>query len=170
MLDRGDVHVATGNSDSHNATFPWAGFPRTLVDVGEAWRSNGRPIEAIVDALKRGRAIVTGGPIVELKVGDASLGDSVKSSGSTAHVTVRLTSWLDAPKLRLVLGDKDLPPSSTALTPGGDHVWTADVALPAVDRKRPLVALVDANVVGDGAWISGMKRSLAVTNPIWLLP
>jgi hypothetical protein len=168
MLDRGDVHVATGSSDSHHATYPWAGFPRTLVEVGEAWHTGDRSIDAIVAALKKGKAIVTGGPIVELTVGAASLGDAVKSSGSKAHVTVRLTSWLDAPVLRLILGDADLP--NVSLTPGGDHTWTADVALPAVDRKRPLVAFVAANVVGDGAWISGMKRSLAVTNPIWLLP
>jgi hypothetical protein len=170
MLDRGDVHVATGSSDSHGATYPWAGFPRTLVEVGEAWHTGGRPVEAIVEALKKGKAIVTGGPIVELRVGDASLGDAVKASGSTAHVTVRLVSWLETPVLRLLLGDADLPLSSVSLTPGGDHAWTADVVLPPVTRKRPLVALVAANVVGDGAWISGMKRSIAVTNPVWLLP
>src|SRR5262249_31186453 len=75
MLDRGDVHVATGSSDAHTLTMPWAGFPRTMVRVGEGWREAGRPLQAIVDALKHGRAYVTSGPLVEIRRGDANIGD-----------------------------------------------------------------------------------------------
>lgn len=170
MLDRGDVHVATGNSDSHNMTYPWAGFPRTMVEVGESWRADGRPIEAIVAALKKGKAIVTSGPIVDVRVGEASLGDSVKSSGSVARVTVRITSWLVLPTLRLVLGDHDLPDVALVADEKQPRTFVATVTLPAVDRKRPLVAIVDAHVTEDGAWISGIKRAIAVTNPVWLTP
>jgi hypothetical protein len=169
MLDRGDVHVATGSSDSHNLTFPWAGFPRTMVEVGPTWRQNGRPFEAIVDALKKSRAVVTSGPMVHLRVGTARIGGETRAAGTRAHVEVLLTSWLRSPKLRLYVGGERIytPELHAELREG---VFTADLNLSAVTRRRPLVALVEADMVDDAKGITGMKRALAITNPVWLTP
>ena len=169
MLDRGDVHVATGSSDSHNLSFPWAGFPRTMVDVGTGWSAAGKPIDAVVAAIKKGKVLVTSGPIVRLTVGDAGLGDEVRAEGGTARVEVRLTSWLTTPTLRLLLGKDDL--GMVTLQEGDSPgVFVGTHALFAVSRRRPLIALVTSEVVGDARDLFGATRALAITNPVWLLP
>jgi hypothetical protein len=169
MLDRGDVHVATGSSDSHNLSFPWAGFPRTMVEVGEGWSGAGRPIEAIVSAIKRGKVFVTSGPIVRLTVGDAGLGDEVTAKGNSARIEVRLASWLATPSLRLLLGADDL--GTIALREGdAPGVFVGTHPLFAVKKRRPLVAIVSSEVVGNARDLFGATRALAITNPVWLLP
>ena len=170
MLDRGDVHVATGSSDSHGISFPWAGFPRTLVDVGERWVEAGRPIDALVDALKKGRATISSGPFVAMHVGAATIGDEVKGSRLDVSVEVRLTSWLGAPTLSLRLGADRLDPIELKST-GKQGVFVATAKLPKIDRRRALVAIVQADTIGVGQGaITGMSRALSITNPIWIVP
>lgn len=159
MLDAGDPHVATGSSDSHGIGFPWAGFPRTLVKVGAGWRKD-RPVQGIVDALKAGRAYVSSGPILEFGVDAATIGDTV-AGGQSAHVAVGKSSWLGTPKITLVLGTERLPAVDG---------WTTTTALPKVTRKRPLVAIVEAPLIGEAPGLTGFDRAFAVTNPIWLTP
>ena len=169
MLDRGDVHVATGSSDSHNLSFPWAGFPRTMVDVGTGWAAAGKPIDAIVAAIKKGKVLVTSGPIVRVTVGDAGLGDEVRAQGNTARIEVRLGSWLSTPTLRLLLGADDL--GAVTLKEGdAPGVFVGTYPLFSVKKRRPLVALVSSDVVGDARDLFGETRALAITNPVWLLP
>lgn len=166
MLDRGEVHVATGSSDSHGISFPWAGYPRTMVKVGTAWRRE-RPIEGIVDALRRGRAYVTSGPILDLRVGAAELGDRVSAKGAVAKLLVAKSSWLAAPKTTLRLGTDELAVGAPRSEEG--H-WIYEVTLPKVARRRPLVAIVASDLTGDAVGFTGFARALAITNPIWIEP
>lgn len=166
LLDRGEVHVATGSSDSHGISFPWAGFPRTLVRVGAAWRSSGRPIEAIVDALKKGRAYVSSGPLLELRADDATLGDTV-AHPAKVRLTIAKTSWLGPPEVELRLG------TEVAKTPEpraeGD-AWVIETTLAAPTRKRALVAIVESPLIGEALGLTGFERAMAITNPIWITP
>ncbi len=175
MLDRGEVHVATGSSDSHGISFPWAGFPRTMVKVGTAWRRD-RPIEGIVDALRRGRAYVTSGPLLDFRVGAAEVGDRVSAKGAIARLLVAKSSWLATPTLTLRLGVDELPVPTPRSEEG--H-WVFEVPLPAVTapgatgktaRRRPLVAIVASDLTGDAVGFTGFSRALAITNPIWIEP
>jgi hypothetical protein len=167
MLDRGEFHAATGSSDSHGIAFPWAGFPRTFVAVGEGWRTNGRPVQAIVDAVKAGRAYVSSGPILDVRVNDAKLGDTCTGPEPTARIRVAPTSWLGRPRIRARLGLEDLGELTPTHDAGG---WYAEIELPKVDRRRPFVVMVDAEVVGEGVGLFGFRRTLAITNPIWIAP
>jgi hypothetical protein len=166
MLDRGEVHVATGSSDSHGISFPWAGFPRTLVNVGPSWAANGRPIDAIVDALKKGRAYVSSGPLLDLRADDASIGDVV-AHPAKLRLRIARTSWLGTPTVQLMLGTTALPlPASTA--DGTD--WVVELDAPVVTSKRPLVAIVENPLIGEAVGLTGFDRALAITNPIWITP
>ncbi len=168
MLDHGDVHVATGSSDSHWIQFPWAGFPRTYVRVGPAWRPEGRPFAAVARAIKLGRAIVTSGPLLDVDVGGAQIGDLVRGGG-VARVTVRLTSWLAAPTLRVLLGHEALA-VALVRAPAAANTWIADVAVPKVDRKLALVAIATAKVLDEGRVVKGMETAIGFTNPVWIVP
>ncbi len=165
MLDRGEVHVATGSSDSHKLTVPWAGFPRTMVEVGPAFRPL-RPVSELVAALKAGRAWVTSGPIVDVRVGDATLGGVTR--GGTARVVVRPSSWLGAPRIRVRLGSEVLLDRTPTLDPVVGFV--VEVPLPKVTARRPLITTVEAEVVADGVGLFGFRKALAFTNPIWVVP
>lgn len=166
LLDRGEVHVATGSSDSHGISFPWAGFPRTMVFVGAAWRMSGRSTDGIVDALKHGRAYVSSGPLVDLRVDDAMLGDTV-AHPAKIRVSVPRTSWLGAPKVDLLLGPEPLPATVPHIE---GEAWVIEVLAPVVTRKRPLVAIVESPLIGDALGLTGFDRALAITNPIWITP
>lgn len=166
MIDRGEVHVATGSSDAHQLTMPWAGFPRTMVKVGAGWRVD-RPIATIVSAVKGGRSYVTSGPLLEMRVGQAGLGDETHEH--TAHLEVATTSWLGPPVARLRLGAEDLGEVKLTLDPTRGR-WVGEATVPAVTKKRAVVAIVEAPVIGDAVAVTGLPRTLAVTNPIWVLP
>ena len=166
LLDHGEVHVATGSSDSHGISFPWAGFPRTLVYVGAAWRTSERSTDDIVDALKHGRAYVSSGPLLDLRVDDAMLGDTVAHPGRI-RLSIPRTSWLGEPKIDLMLGPNPLPKSAPRIE---GSAWVIDVAAPVVTRKRPLVAIVESPLIGDAVGLTGFARALAITNPIWITP
>jgi hypothetical protein len=173
MLDLGDVHVATGSSDSHWIQFPWAGFPRTYVRVGPTWSADGRPFAAVARALKQGRAMVTSGPLIDVHVGEAGIGDTASvgagAPGVSAHVEVRLSSWLGEPTLDVRLGRERLP-ATLKRAPGTVNGWVADVALPKVATRRPLVAIATAKVLDDGRIVKGLTTGLGFTNPVWLVP
>lgn len=166
LLDRGEVHTATGSSDSHGISYPWAGFPRTMVNVGPEWRTKGRPIQTIVEAVKQGRAYVSSGPLLDLRVDDAMLGDTI-AHPAKVRLRIARTSWLGAPSVRLMLG----PDALTAGEPKIDgNDWVIEVDAPVVTRKRPLVALVENGLIGDAVGLTGFDRALAITNPIWIAP
>jgi len=166
LLERDEIHVATGSSDSHGITYPWAGFPRTMVRVGADWRASGRPIETIVDAVRKGRAYVTSGPLLDLRIGDATLGDTV-ASAKKATLSIAATSWLGTPKVTMFIGAEPIPASAARRE--GDRL-IVDVELPLVTRKRALVAMVEMPLIGEAPGLVGFEHSLAVTNPIWITP
>ncbi|MBL8715123.1 MAG: CehA/McbA family metallohydrolase [Myxococcales bacterium] len=167
MLDRGEVHTATGSSDSHKLTVPWAGFPRTMVEVGPEFRPSGRPIAAIVAALKAGKAWVTSGPIVDVHVGEAGLGGAVKAP-SKARVVVHPSSWQSAPRVWVRLGPKVIADATLALDPL--RGYALEVPVPEVDKRTALVVVVETEVVGDGVGLFGFRRAIAFTNPVWIDP
>ena len=71
--------------------------------------------------------------------------------------------------LRLLLGKDDL--GMVTLQEGDSPgVFVGTHALFAVSRRRPLIALVTSEVVGDARDLFGATRALAITNPVWLLP
>jgi hypothetical protein len=44
------------------------------------------------------------------------------------------------------------------------------MTIAAPTKRRPLVAVVEADSVGDAIAVTGLPRTLAVTNPIWIAP
>lgn len=131
LLNLGKRIVASGSSDSHGNEAPWAGYPRTYVDIGR-WKQgySGGPLdlEATLDALRRGRGFVTSGPTIDftvsgaiaddpgvnkglgtvLSVGeadDAHPGSMIRSQGrADAHLRIRAPSWLDVSSIEIVAG------------------------------------------------------------------
>jgi hypothetical protein len=150
LFDAGRRHVATGNSDSHTAQYSWAGFPRTYVEIaGDLEDRAGPPVAVteVVQALRRGHATVTSGPLVDLRVGprgEAGPGDTfvVDAPGSSAvsvrvHVRVRRAPWVDVRSVRLLWRGR---PVRTWALPE-QALQTAFVEGPLLARQEAAVAL-----------------------------
>ncbi len=94
MLARGDRYVATGNSDSHYISYHWAGYPRTYV-----WVKGGDPsdVKALIQSLKKGRAMVTNGPMLEATVNGLGPGETavVPPGKFLVSVQVQAPPWMD---------------------------------------------------------------------------
>jgi hypothetical protein len=186
LLGQGYRYTATGSSDSHRIQYQWAGYPRTLIAAGEAASGDRGPIDtaAVVAALKKGHAIVTNGPIVELEVEGAHPGDEIVTNEDPirVHVVVRAAPWIDVTSLEVVAGNKSLktlaiPPRPTKLGPELGTQEEAHARTVRFDQELSL-ELGAANT-----WIVVIARGtrrlddvlpfmpmvpLAFTNPVWV--
>lgn len=94
--------TATGGEDSISSLHrsKLVGSVRTFVYTGNA----GLQMEAWFDALKRGRAFVSSGPLLEMEIGTAMPGDTVQLPDSGGEVTIsgRLRSVTELDALSLV--------------------------------------------------------------------
>ncbi len=121
LLDRGQRTAAMGSSDSHGADHE-AGYARTMIYVGpDRDRVGGFTRQDLVDAIRTRRTISTNGPLVELFVDDAMIGDEVRVSGTVSvRVRVRAPAWAAPTRLTLwsnggvAVGQRALPPTSGA--------------------------------------------------------
>lgn len=94
LNNQGFFRTAVGVSDSHTRDDP-AGFGRTLVAVGKSLREV-QTVE-VFGALKAGHALVDGGILVEIAIGEARPGDLVtRAGGLVLHVRVQAASWVPA--------------------------------------------------------------------------
>jgi hypothetical protein len=123
MLARGERHVATGGSDSHNISYQWAGYPRTYVWVKGGDPSDGK---AVIESLKMGRAMVTNGPMLEAMVNGQGPGETavVEPGKFLVSVQVQAPPWMDVSYIEVFAngkkvveqeiaqesGDRDAPP------------------------------------------------------------
>ncbi|WP_394825313.1 CehA/McbA family metallohydrolase [Pendulispora albinea] len=162
LLNQGHRITATGSSDSHSIQYQWAGYPRTMVMVGPVADGDltGLDPSVVVSNLKRGAAIVTSGPVVEVEANGAHPGDELMLASDatlSAHVKVRAAPWVDVTSVEIVVDGAttsriDIPSQPTKI---GDEPGTIEQAVARTvrfDRDVP---------------ISGLRLSttLSTTNP-----
>jgi len=116
LLDFGWHYVATGSSDSHRIQFHWAGYPRTMVTVEPhpTAETESKPIDplVVVANIKKGHAVVTSGPIIELELEGARPGDDAMTTADPLHGHLRVLAapWVDVTRVDVVVGGP--PPSA----------------------------------------------------------
>jgi hypothetical protein len=188
LLSLGHRYTATASSDSHRIQYVWAGYPRTLIDVGGA-DGDTAPIDpkVVVTALKGGRVTITSGPIIELTVGGGKPGDEIDPGTSVdAHVVIRAAPWVDVDSVSLLVGGKSFFNTAETLsipsrpTQIGPELGSLEEARSRTIRLDRVVRLE----VGQGAtWVIAIARGtrklddvlpfmpvtpIAMTNPIWV--
>jgi hypothetical protein len=107
LLARGRRYTAVGNSDSHRIVYEWAGYPRTYVKVDDD-RPGQVKIEAVAEALRAGRAIVTSGPFIDFHVNGQGPGALVRAADGTVSldVEVRAPPWIGVERAEILLDGK----------------------------------------------------------------
>ena len=101
LLGAGLPAAASGNSDSHKIAYQEAGMPRNwvLVDHDEPARFDPA---AFIAAIRKGHVIVSSGPFVDFRVGEARPGDSVAAGAIEAHLRVDAPPWMDLSQVEII--------------------------------------------------------------------
>jgi hypothetical protein len=161
LVSRGQHIYATGNSDSHKAgLLPYVGYPRTYVHVP---RAEAQRADKVLAALKHGRAFVSNGPLLDVRVHGRGPGETVHLARHVSEVEVEITAhapaWMELSEIALWLGRERV-----LTVPAGERVR---LSLP-IAEQRSLVATVR----GEGNMKPLLGRSgvapFAFTNPVWI--
>jgi len=160
--------VPTGGSDAHAMDDSFCGSPRTWVFAGRD-RPEGMTPEALANAFRSGRAVVSTGPFVVLRVDDVPAGGTAvpKERGVLVQVRVEAAPWVDVRRVRVLQnGAEVLSLAPTARMP----------ELVRLETQEPLAVPVDAaiwvEVDGDAALptlpASSPIRPWALSAPVWV--
>jgi hypothetical protein len=164
LLDAGIRLTATGNSDSHKATYHECGTPRNFVQVGDddpAHFDEARFVESV----RAGHVVVSSGVLARLDVGGKGPGGTAPAGSDEVHVVVDAPPWVDVSRVELVKHGEVV------------HSWTGPFAH-GVRRLDARVTLPLAK----GDWIIAVARGdrpmtflprygakpFAFTNPVWI--
>lgn len=111
LIARGHRFTATGNSDSHGKGEE-AGLPRTWLRTGSSGDGSMRGLseEVVMDSLRRGEALVSNGPFVEVWVNGEGMGRTVVAPDKAVEVRVKVQapSWMDISRILIRRGGKDM--------------------------------------------------------------
>lgn len=89
LLGQGFVRTATASSDSHGMDDPVA-LPRSFVESKDRrWDR-----DAFVRSVRAGRLFLSTGPVIDLRVNGARIGDTVRGRRVTLHLTVHAPGWI----------------------------------------------------------------------------
>ncbi len=105
LLNRGYFYPLVGSSDSHTIDGGEPGYARTYVlyDRGEAGSVDPN---ALLEAVKKGKAFASTGPLVDLRVNDsATFGDSLSLKPGPVNFRLRVwgAPWLQVDEVRFIL-------------------------------------------------------------------
>ncbi|MEY4580451.1 MAG: hypothetical protein RL701_5154 [Pseudomonadota bacterium] len=169
--------VATGGSDSHDLVRTTIGYPRTYVELPVSARTDETYALQLAAALRAGRAFVSNGPNIELRVGELRPGDTLQlARGQTrvpVHVRVAAPTWMDLHTIELwVDGRRALTQPIAALASGhklpnqARAEWA--VSLQVGKGSHSIVAMVRGNRPMDELFDRHDVLPFAFTNPIWI--
>jgi predicted metal-dependent phosphoesterase TrpH len=166
LLAQGQRIVATGGSDSHHLRLPYAGYPRTYVDVP---RVAARDEKRVLSALRAGRSFISSGPILELSASGHVPGDTLRVPPGQTHVAVEVRvagpRWMDLAEVELWLDQRCV--ARAKLPEAGARVLPIQFSLP-VRRQHALVAVVRGTRGMRALLGRDSAEPFAFTNPIWL--
>ncbi|MEP7125624.1 MAG: CehA/McbA family metallohydrolase [Byssovorax sp.] len=165
LLNAGFRFTATGNSDSHKLTYQEAGAPRNFVlvpsDDPAAFDQR-----AFLDAIRRGRVVVSSGPFVKLEINGQPVGSTIPAGPAKIHVIVDAPPWVTIDRVQIVRRGEVLK-EWTGLTRGAGARFL-DATLDEPLRKGEWVVAIAR---GSKA-MTYLHRSGALpfgfTNPIWI--
>jgi hypothetical protein len=169
LLNLGHRYTAVGSSDSHKLTNEWAGYPRTYIRVPDD-RPDRVTAQEIATALKAGHAIVSMGPFVEARIGEAGPGDTVQASPGTVplDITVRSADWVQVNRVDVIVDGDTVDSFEVGEADGANNVrWAKVVDVPVVHDSWVAVVVSGTHPVDEV--LPGLHVApFAFTNPIYV--
>ena len=159
LLRQGVVLTATANSDSHTLQSPVAA-PRNVVSVPDD-RIAAFDQAAFVRAVREGRCFGTTGPLLELTLGNAGLGERFRGREAVLRLQVRAAPWVSVRQARVYL-DGRLVRSEPILAGG-------QLELPLQFERDGFVTVeVEGDPDATYAALLPKFKPFAFTNPIFV--
>jgi hypothetical protein len=108
LLDKDVRLTAVANSDSHESEDE-AGYPRTYTPVSDD-RPGYIPELDLVRAMKSQKALLTNGPMLDVKVGGKGLGETADGSSGKVSVQIAATAapWIDLTSVSVIVNGETL--------------------------------------------------------------
>lgn len=164
ILDSGKRVTATGNSDSHKLSFHEPGVPRNFVAVpsDDPARFDEK---AFIEAVKKGKVMVSGGPFVRLTAGGKGIGESVAPGEIEVEVIVDAPPWIDVDRVDVLKRGEIVKTFRAPFGKGPHRVeerfresFAKGDYITAIARgSKPMTYLYRSNA-----------RPFSFTNPIWV--
>lgn len=103
LINRGRFYPLVGSSDSHTIDGGEPGYARTYVFY-RLPKTEPLDFKAILTALKSGQAFASTGPLIDFKINEASLGEtlSAKPGPLTFKIKVWGAPWIEVDEVRLI--------------------------------------------------------------------
>lgn len=102
FLLQGEIRTATANSDSHNARETVA-LPVNYVAYGPDPEGSALETERFMESIRRGRLYGSTGPLLDVRLGDRSLGERFAGRAGTLRVQVRAAPWVPVNDVRVFI-------------------------------------------------------------------
>ena len=182
LLDRGHIVTATGNSDTHHLDYNIGGYPRNYVNVANDDLATLDPA-TVATSVKAHHSYFTTGPIVDVAIGGAGIGDLAPAPGGNATIDIRVRAapWVSVSRVIVYVAGKPVKHFPLARLPSGLAAASLGALLP-IERFHqawtftvPHDTYVVVRVEGDGSLspvVGGGKDvtvfPFALTNPIFL--
>jgi hypothetical protein len=159
LLRQGVRWTGTANSDSH-VLWEIVAAPRNFVRVADD-RIEAFDEAAFVRAIREGRCFGSTGPLLDVRLGDASLGDRFEGRKGMLRVELRTASWVPVSELRVFVN--------------GTLVATRALAGPAVvdlplefERDSFVTVEVQGEAAGVYAEVLPEHIPFAFSNPVFV--
>jgi hypothetical protein len=159
LLRQGERLAGTANSDSHFLSRPAASprnYVRLAVDAIEAFDT-----EAFVQAVRAGRMYGTTGPLVDIALADAEIGETFRGRSGVLRGSIRAASWVPVSELRVFVSGRPVETRPIASNQPFEISLT-------FERDAFVTVEVRGEATGDYAAVLPHFVPLAFTNPIWV--
>ncbi len=101
LLRQGERLTGTANSDSHGKS-QQVGLPRNMITVSDDDVASVDEAE-LLESIRRGRLVGTTGPLLDVRIGDAGLGDMSAGAGATLEIRAYAAEWVPMSELRVLV-------------------------------------------------------------------
>lgn len=173
LLRAGRKVFAVGSSDSHGLVGSPVGYPRTCVRVGT---DDPRMLTAsqVRDELAAGHGAISGGILVDARLGTTRTGDQTTGAGAPMmlDVTVQAPTWVDVDSLDVVVDGvvvDTIPIMASDADPGNPVIRFAR-AVPVQTAAAGGFVLVAAYGSSDLEPVHPGRKPFGVTEPIFVRP
>ena len=175
LLDRGLIHTATGNSDSHEVDLHEVGYPRNYVRLSADSPAKLSPSEFTL-ALKNQQVVVSGGAFISASIDGKGPGETVKASTGkvTLELVVQAPTWVHLDRLRVIAGGKpggnllqSFTLDSSTVVPGNPAMRFAGKLQLQLPGKDTWVVVLATGTKKLTPVVQG-KQPFGVTNPIFI--
>lgn len=108
LLNRGRYYPLVGSSDSHTIDGGEPGYSRTYVFYDKS-KTDSVDFKAILEAINRGQCFASTGPLIDLKINEASLGETISIKPGLVNIKIKVwgAPWMQVDEVRLIInGDR----------------------------------------------------------------